>query len=335
MFSIRFLSGLFLFAFLFGFSAPAWASCGSAGCPVDTGSWEERKAGEVTLGYEFEYVDQDEHRIGARDASFREIPGHHDEEFTVNRTHRFSASAAFTNRISADLSVPLVSRSHSHVHRHHGEDILTSWDLEGFGDLRLLTRWLFWNPENPRNPALSAILGGEFPSGAHEERNEEGDLAESSIQPGSNSTDLILGFSSRQRFEVPMFRGGYGVMPFFTSVTGQINGPGTDDYRLGDTLQVNAGVSYPITPKLGFLTQINFLLRDRDGKGRTDEEIQKTGGEFLYFSPGLEFRPSEDWRFYGLVQVPVYQRVNLIQTVSDYNVLFGVRYRFRAFGRNR
>ncbi len=327
---MRFLSGIVLFALIFVPAAPVRASCGAAGCAVDTGSWDERRAGEVTLGYEFEYADQDQHRIGTRDAAFREIRGHHDEEFTVNRTHRGSVSAAFTDRISADLSVPFISRSHAHIHRHQGADILESWDLDGIGDLRLLTHWMFWKPENRRNPALSALLGGEFPTGKHKEENEAGEIAELGIQPGSNSYDLILGLSSSQRFEVPMLRGGRAEMPFFAGVTGQFNGPGTDDYRLGDRLQVNAGVSYPLTRHWGLLGQLNFLLRDRDDKGKTGEEIQKTGGEFLYFSPGLEFRPSERWRFYGLVQVPVYQRVNLIQIVSDYNLLFGASFKFDA-----
>lgn len=118
-----------------------------------------------------------------------------------------------------------------------------------------------------------------------------------------------------------------------SSVLGQLNGPGTDDYRLGDMLQINAGTSYPLLKQVGLLAQLNFLLKDRDGKGRTGEEIQKTGGEFLYFSPGLEIRPSENWRAFVLVQIPVYQRVNLIQTTSDYNVLFGMSYRFRAWGK--
>ncbi len=44
---------------------------------------------------------------------------------------------------------------------------------------------------------------------------------------------------------------------------------------------------------------------------------------------------AEDGRFHGLVQVPVYQRVNLIQTVSDYNLLFGATYRFSAGSQKR
>lgn len=323
---IAFLVSIFLAVVL----APGWAraSCGSASCPAETAAWDERKAGEVTLSYDFEYADQDEHRIGTRGASFGEIRGHHDEEFTVNRTHRAAISVTFTDRLSADLSAPLVSRSHAHVHHHHGEDILESWDFEGLGDLRLLTRFLFWKPENPRNPALSVLLGGEFPTGDSDEANEGGDIAELGIQPGSNSYDLLLGLSSRQVFKAPMAKGGYGTLPFFVSLLGQLNGAGTDDYRLGDTLQVSAGTSYPLLPKVGLMGQVNFLLKDRDDKGRTSEEIQKTGGEFLYLSPGLEFRPTDNWRVYMLAQIPVYQRVNSIQVVSDYNLLFGAAWRF-------
>lgn len=311
-------------------AGPVWASCGSANCPIDTAGSERRQKGEVTLGYQFEYIEQDEHRIGTRGADFREISGEHDEEFTVNRIHRLLASIGLTDRLSLDLQLPVVSRSHAHI---TDKGDLKSWDFSGMGDLSLQTRYAFWKPQQPTKPTLSAILGGEFPTGRHHKKNAEGAEAEAGIQPGSNSYDLIVGLSSLQTFNVPMFTGQSGTLPVFSSVLGQFNRPGNDDYRLGDTLNVNLGTSYPLSPKFGLLTQLNFVLKDRDGIGRTDQEVQKTGGEFLYLSPGVEFRPSESWRFYGLVQIPVYQRVNLIQTVSDYNVLFGATVRFKAFGK--
>ncbi len=311
-------------------AAPAWASCGSASCPIDTASWERREPGSVSVGYQFEYIDQDEHRIGTRDASFREIRGHHDEEFTLNRTHRFSAAIGITDRWSVDLTLPFVSRAHAHVHRHHGADILEAWDIKGVGDVSLVNRYAVWKPEQPSHPTVSVILGGEFPTGYSHKVNEDRDEAESGIQPGSNSWDLIVGLSSLQTFTVPMPSGRHGMLPLYASAIGQLNGHGNDDYRLGDTLQVNIGSIYPVLPKLGLIGQINLLLKDRDDRGRTGEEIQKTGGEFLYLSPGLELHPSESCRMYAVVQLPVYQRVNLIQTVSDYNVLMGVSYRFGA-----
>ena len=327
-----FFRGFLSLMLLSGFCHPAWASCGSASCPVDTTSGERRGEGWVTVGYQFEYIEQDEHRIGTRSAAFREIRGEHDEEFTVNRIHRLLASIGLTDRLSVDLQLPIVSRSHAHI---TDEDVLKSWDFSGVGDLSLQTRYAFWKPKSSRWPTLSAILGGEFPTGAHHKKNSDGKEAEPGIQPGSNSYDLIVGLSSLQTFNVPMLTGQYGTLPVFSSVLGQFNGPGNDDYRLGDTLNVNLGTSYPLSPKFGLLTQLNFVLRDRDGIGRTDQEVQKTGGEFLYFSPGIEFRPSDSWRAYMLVQIPVYQRVNSIQVVSDYNVLLGMTYRFKAWGEHR
>jgi len=310
----------------------SWAACGAASCPVETG-WERTQEGFVKLGYQFEYIDQEQHLIGARKASFRELRGHHDEKFTLNEIHRFNASVGVTDRLSLDLQFPFISRSHEHVHRHRGQDLLETWGIDGVGDFSAVTRYAFWKPTSSRLPTFSAILGGEFPTGNHHERNSDGLEAELPLQPGSGSYDLITGLSSHQEFSVPMLKGGRGILPVFSSVIGQLNGPGNDDYRIGDTLQINVGALYPITPRLGVITQFNALLKDHDDHGKTSEEIQKTGGEFIYFSPGVEVRLGDDWRLFGLVQIPIHQRVNVIQTTSDYNVLCGISYRFKAWGK--
>ncbi len=311
---------------------PLWASCGASSCPVDCSIWERTQAGTVRVDYGFEYSEQDQHRIGTREAAFGEVQGHHDEEFTVNRLHRLGVAVGVTDRLSVEIRLPVVSRSHSHVHHHHGEDILESWDIGGAGDLSLLTRYAFYRPENLRLPTLSAVLGGEFPTGRHHKKNPDGDEAEAGVQQGSNSFDFIAGLSSIQTFEAPMLNKQTGTLPFFMNAAVQLNGAGTDDYRIGDTFQFSAGTSYPVVPWLGLITQFNLLVRDKDDKGHTGEEIQKTGGETLYFSPGLEFKLRDDWRAYGIIQISVYERVNSIQTVSDYNLLFGVSYRFKAWG---
>src|SRR5262245_22775931 len=116
-----------------GLAAPSWASCGSSSCPVDIGSWERRKKGDVLLEDQSEYSEQDQLRIGTRDAAFREIRGHHDEEFTVNRIQRLSATVSLTDRLALQLRVPYVSRSHAHIHRHQGRDLLEAWDVSGLG----------------------------------------------------------------------------------------------------------------------------------------------------------------------------------------------------------
>lgn len=309
-------------------SAVAHASCGAASCPIDTLSQERGGRGWVRLGYDFEYIDQDQPRIGTRKADVGEIRGHHDEVYTINRIHRLNGSIGLTDRLSLDLVLPFVSRSHEHVHHHHGEDLIEAWNFSGVGDFVTQLRYAVWVPSRASLPTVYGILGGKFPTGATHKTNEE-DEAEVSIQPGSGSYDLIVGAATRQTFSVPMLTGLYATMPLFMTATYQRNGHGRDDYKVGNNALINVGTSYPLISQVGFLTQLNVRIRERDERGDTGEETDKTGGEFVYISPGLEWRITPRLRLSGLVQWPVYQRVNQIQLTSDYNLVASVSYAFR------
>jgi hypothetical protein len=312
----------------------SWASCGSATCPLDTRSSFVSEKGLVRLGYEFEYLDQDRPRIGSRKASVGEIRGHHDEERTINRVHRFLGTYGVTDRLSVDMALPLVSRSHRHVHNHHGgaEIIPEDWDFWGVGDFSLQGRYAFFKPANESRPTLFGFAGVEFPTGKSHVENATGGEAEPGITPGSASYDFNVGGASLQHFSVPTVGGTFAAMPLFLSVNYKMNGKGHDDYRIGNMLFVNLGTTYPVVKWLGIMSQLNLIVREKDDRGATFEEVEKTGGEFLFFSPGLQFRLAEAWEWSWLVQIPIRQRVNEIQLTSDYNVLSSVNYRFRMGG---
>lgn len=307
----------------------ALASCGSSTCPIDTLSAERGGKGWVRIGYDFEYIDQDQPRIGRNKASVGELRGHHDEIYTVNRVHRLNGSIGITDRLSADVLLPYVSRSHMHVHHHHGTDIYDAWDFSGVGDLVAMMRYAVFQPTQSNRPTVYGILGGKFPTGNHNKMNHDNEAAEIGIQPGSGSYDLIVGGSTLQRFSAPMVTGGYGTMPLFFTTTYQRNTRGVDDYRIGHVLLVTAGTSYPVTSVVAVATQLNLKVKAKDLRGQTSEEVHKTGGEFLYFSPGLEFRLGSHWLASTVVQLPIYQRVNQIQLVSNYNLLSSLSYRFQ------
>ena len=82
-----------LFAFV-ALLAPAslWASCGSESCPLDhMGRWSENPLSfEVT----YQYIDQDQPKIGTEDAEVGEIQRDHDEVRTLNRMIRLRVAAA-------------------------------------------------------------------------------------------------------------------------------------------------------------------------------------------------------------------------------------------------
>ena len=56
--------------------------------------------------------------------------------------------------------------------------------------------------------------------------------------------------------------------------------------------------------------------------------MEKTGGTFVYVSPGIQLGLSEALSVFAVIQIPVYQRVNVIQLTSDQNVSMGVSYTF-------
>ncbi len=319
---------------LFALAAQSWASCGSATCPLDTRSWVEHKKGQLRLGYEFEYIDQNQPRIGTHDAEVGEISGHHDEQETINRVHRFFGNWGITDRLALDVAIPVVSRSHRHIHNHHGgaEIIPEGWDFTDIGDLSVQTRYAFFKPAEAKHPTLFGIFGMEFPTGKSHITNDDGDEAEPGITPGSASYDFIVGGASLQHFSVPTAGGLNAAMPLFLSVNYKINGKGHEDYRLGNLLAVNLGTTYPIMKWLGIMSQLNLVVKEMDDKGETSEEVQKTGGEYLYYSPGLQFRLAEAWEWSTVVQIPIHQRVNEIQLTSDYNVLSSVNYKFKIGG---
>ena len=99
-----------------------------------------------------------------------------------------------------------------------------------------------------------------------------------------------------------------------------------DQYRPGNSVNLNAGLRY-----LGFSGffpqfQVNFRAVDRDSGANAD--TVSTGAVLLYLSPGVDVPVSSSFSVYGFVQVPVYQNLNGVQIAPHYTTSLGVRYIF-------
>ena len=77
----------------------ARASCGAAFCPLDTHAFNLPPAGSWALDLSFQYIDQDQPRIGTRSAAVGELPSEHDEVRTINRTATLGVRYAPTSRL--------------------------------------------------------------------------------------------------------------------------------------------------------------------------------------------------------------------------------------------
>ncbi len=304
----------FIAAMLVLSSVAAYASCGSASCPIDTQALSRPRRGGFTFDLSFQYIDQDRPRIGTREAAVGELEGaHHDEVRTLNRITTALLSYAPSDRLQLSLAVPFVERRHDHLassHQHAGSPVSQhnvtpeSWDIRGLGDVLLQARAEIGHSN------LWAIGGVKLPTGATDRANSDDEAGELPIQPGSGTTDGLVGLS---------YEGGR----LLASATYQFRGGESHGYRLGNELQLSAGGAYPLAPRFDVLLQLNSRFRARD----SGEDAEFTGGTFVYASPGIRFSTGRG-AVYALVQLPVYQDVRGIQLTSGANYIAGVQTRF-------
>jgi len=324
----------------------AWASCGTENCPLDLSGHEGLNQLDLSatsrfnLQMGFEAIDQDQPWAGTHKIRFGQISRpDHDELETTSQNLRFVANYALTPRWSLRAGLPLLHRSHSHLARsgHHeeeegmdhdpekeGQAELEEWDYTSLGDLSVWGRYRLLP-----SARVVAGLGLSLPTGRTNMRNEHGELAEPSFQPGRGAVGVLFELSvERFQHEVPALMG-KGTARLFASTLYQVNLRGKEAYQFGDEWLLHAGGQYPLMQRVDLLGQVVARWRDQDEPGDTGELVDATGGTFLYLSPGLQFELVPGLSLYGYYQMPVHRDVNAVQLTANRNLFVGVGYRLR------
>jgi hypothetical protein len=310
-------------ALLVGVNHGASASCGSASCPLN--SYHFIGQGSLQLSYVYEYINQDQIYVGSSKAFVGAIPQHHDEVQTINSRSVIRVHYGLSERISLGVDLPFIHREHSHIHHHDGEDLWESWNYGGLGDLVVSARVALLVPSSQFDPHVSLLAGVKLPTGVTRATNAEGEAAEVAIQPGSGSTDGVVGIDFRQALlSVPTVSGEYGVLPLIVGTLFQFGGNGTDDWRFGNSLLVSVGTEYQLARRASVLLQFNGRFQGYADVGSTGEPRENTGGSWIFASPGLNIQLSDEFSGYSYIQVPLYQNVHGIQQTAKLNLLFGI-----------
>lgn len=296
---------------------PALASCGANFCAVNLTRETHTEGDEpgARLDLRFEYIDQAQPRAGRDKVSTGALPRHHDEVRTINRNVVAGLDFTLNPDWALSFQAPLVARDHMHIHNHQGARLPESWDVDGLGDIRLLAR------RRHQATGWTAIAGVKLPTGEYDQANGAGQVAERTLQPGSGTTDAIIGL----HYEITASWRGTTVRRFAGA---QMQTPlrERDHYRPGAQYNIDVGADYALTPVWKGLLQLNTQIKARD-RG-TEAEPTDSGGSFVWLSPGLSYSVSSGSQLYGFVQLPLYQRVNGIQLTSDYAFIVGLNTRF-------
>lgn len=296
-------------------AGPAAASCGAAFCTVNTdwhaqGAWSEAGA---RLDLRYEFVDQDRPMADSDRVAVGQISRHHDEISTLNRNLVLGFAYNTQAGWGINVQMPWVSRSHYHVHNHHGAKIDERWDINEPGDARVALRLPLDGWDN-----LGLLVGLKLPTGRTAVANTDNDVAERTLQPGTGSTDTLLGLTYHS---TP--NGSYG---WFGQALWQHATAVHQSYRPGDQLGVDLGWRYAFNANFSATMQANWQIRARD-EGRNAEPAD-SGGRFLKLSPGLIYALTRDTQIYGFVQLPAYTHVNGVQLTNGKNFALGLSRRF-------
>jgi hypothetical protein len=315
------LRACLLGAALCGSALSASASCGAAFCLVNTdwsaqGAWMEPG---MLFDFHYEFVDLDQPRSGTDRVAVGQIPRDHDEVETRNRNWVTAVSWSPAPAWGLALTLPYVDRDHVHIHNHQGERELERWKFRELGDARVTAHWEFMpaaSAEAPRSAGL--MFGVKLPTGRHDVTNGEGEAAERTLQPGSGTTDAIVGayWNGAVATGWTWFARAQAVLPMNER----------DGFKPGRVLQVDGGVRYPLTTNVAVMLQANYQVKGRDSGDNAEPE--DSGQRTVSLSPGISWNASKWAQVYAFVQLPVYQSVNGVQLTADWSALAGVSLRF-------
>jgi hypothetical protein len=319
----RAVAGLMLAA-----TAPSTWGCATCGCTLsaDAAMGYSADAG-WRLNLEYDYLNQDQLRNGTRAVSG--VPdGNELEHATLNQYITAVLNYNPTADWNISLVVPYVVRSHSTYGEFDSTQRLPALSYShssSLGDVKLIGGYQGFLPEHN----LGVQLGVKLPTGRYGTAVEfdSGPLAgsplDASLQPGTGSTDLIVGayYYRPINNDFDLIVNG----EFQSAVHEKQNEPGAD-YRPGNSTTLSAGVRYAANAAWMPQLQLNFLHKSADQGALAD--VPDTVGTVLYVSPGMTLRVRSQLHAYGFVQVPVYSNLDGYQLFPRFTVSLGLSYAF-------
>jgi len=334
-----------------GLFAPVAAhACATCGCSLSADAamgYSTMPGWRISLDYSF--INQNQLRHGTSAVSATQAAAINDaggsqevEKQTINRYYNLGLTYSPNSSWSLSTIVPIIDRSHT-TYGNATSDQLTPDNVSGvtasgLGDIKLIGTYQGFLPT--RN--LGVQLGVKLPTGAYGGQNvvtgatvgrpvffssgpnaAAGQALDASLQPGTGSTDLLLGAyyyqPVSQNFDA--FINGQ----FQAAMVHRLNEV-NQDFRPGNLLTVSTGLRYMANPKVVPQLQFNFTHKSSDQGALAD--TGNTGGSVLYLSPGVTVSVGEHVHMYAFLQKAIYSNLQGYQLFPRWTGNVGVTYAF-------
>ena len=303
-------------------------ACASCGCTLSA---------DAAMGYsalpgwrlsvEYDYINQDELRSGTQAVS-GVPPGTELEHQTINQYVTTGLSYTPNSSWNLTLLIPYVIRSHSTYGTYDPIQPLPELSRSfssSLGDVKLIASYQGFLPTNN----LGVQLGVKLPTGQYGTAVEfysgpnAGSPLDASLQPGTGSTDIIVGAyyyqAVSQNFDA------FVNAQFQAAVKHRVDQPG-NDFRPGNSTTVSFGLRYEGNPRVVPQLQMNLLHKAPDEGALAD--VQNTAGSVVYVSPGITAQLSARFHVFAFAQLPVYSNLYGIQLFPRWTASTGVTYAF-------
>jgi hypothetical protein len=209
-------------------------------------------------------------------------------------------------------------------------DTTMAGDATGLGDIALMGRYTFLKKESPdATNVLAGVFGVKFATGRTTAKtNDQMSYLDSHMQPGTGSTDYLLGLSyshSLQRFSVSANALG---------TIAQEGKFGHTKHRFGNAMNYDVTGKYRIAPEAFEPARPQvFLALGLNGEARGQEtedgvRVPDSGGNTVYLSPGVQLVLAPHWVADLSYQRAVYHNLKGNQLGETYKVVTGVTYLF-------
>ena len=302
-----------------------WA-CASCGCTLnDDAAMGYSAAPGWRLSLEYDYIHQDQLRSGTH--TIARVPdGNELERETLNRYYTVGLDYGPNPDWNIALRIPYVNRTHSTYGAYDSTQplpALSSSRSSSLGDVKLIGSYQGVLPAHN----LGLQLGVKLPTGRYgtavnfNSGPNAGTALDASLQPGTGSTDIIVGAYYYQaiRYDFDFFVNAQ----YQSALEHKQNEPGKE-FRPGNTTSVSFGVRYGASPKWVPQLQMNLLHKGVDQGALAD--VYSTAGYMAYVSPGLTAQVAGNLHAYSFAQVPVYSDLVGYQLFPRYTFSVGASY---------
>jgi len=290
--------------------AAASASCGSAFCTLMTDRYAQG-TGEPHIGWSadlrIESVLQDRLRTGTHTIDASQVT---DEEAIERHTRNLNVVTTlgygFDEHWSVSVRIPVVKRDHLHDLVDEATGLPSTpeqWRFTKLGDVQVIARRQMLADDTSTSYAWFGGL--KLPTGSTKVTNADGSRAERALQPGTGTTDLVLGVADRRAI------GMNDALIGQASIGAALNRH--EDFRPGARFELSAGWSHAFSPRWGSVVQLNLRQRGHDSGAQA--EPGNSGSTIVDLSPGITVAVGSGSTLYAYAQVPLYQKVTGIQLV--------------------